>query len=112
MASRYIGSLVADFHRNLLRGGIFLYPGDTKQPAGKLRLMYEAQPLAFIAAQAGGYASDGLGDVLDLEPQHLHQRIPFFVGNRDLVEKAEWFLQRHDGDLLDEYRKIRQPIMG
>lgn len=108
MAQRYIGSLVADFHRNLLRGGIFLYPGDMKRPTGKLRLTYEAQPLAFLAAQAGGYASDGLGDILDIQPHSLHQCVPFFVGNRDLVEKAEWFLREYDGAYLDAYRHNRQ----
>ena len=107
LAQRYIGSMIADFHRNLLRGGVFLYPGDTRDPAGKLRLTYEAQPLAFIASQAGGYASDGLGDILEIQPRTLHQRVPVFIGNRDLVEKAEWFLQQHDQDYLDQYRKLR-----
>ncbi len=96
LGHRYIGSLVSDFHRNLLRGGVYLYPGDTRQPAGKLRLTYEAQPLAFIAAQAGGYASDGMGNILDITPRDLHQRVPFIVGNRALVQKAEWFLQEYD----------------
>ncbi len=93
---RYIGSMIADFHRNLLRGGVFLYPADTDQPNGKLRLTYEAQPLAFIAAQAGGYASDGARDILTIQPENLHQRVPVFMGNRDLVERAEQFL-REDG---------------
>lgn len=104
---RYIGSMIADFHRNLLRGGIFLYPGDEQRPNGKLRLTYEAQPLAFIASQAGGYASDGIGDILNLQPRDLHQRVPVFMGNRDLVEKAEWFLQRYDRDFLAEYEQRR-----
>lgn len=90
---RYIGSMIADFHRNLLRGGVFLYPADTGQPNGKLRLTYEAQPLAFIAAQAGGYASDGARDILSIQPENLHQRVPVFMGSRDLVEKAEQFLR-------------------
>lgn len=90
---RYIGSMIADFHRNLLRGGVFLYPADTAQPNGKLRLTYEAQPLAFIAAQAGGYASDGWRDILSIQPENLHQRVPVFMGSRDLVEKAEQFLR-------------------
>ncbi len=107
LAGRYIGSLVADFHRNLLRGGIFLYPGDMKRPEGKLRLTYEAQPLAFIAAQAGGYASDGVGDILALQPTDLHQRVPLFIGNRDLVEKAEWFLKTYDQDYLATYMPHR-----
>ncbi|MBN1965229.1 MAG: class 1 fructose-bisphosphatase [Anaerolineae bacterium] len=104
LAQRYIGSLVADFHRNLLRGGIFLYPGDIHRPMGKLRLTYEAQPLAFLAAQAGGYASDGLGDILEIVPQNTHQAVPLFVGNRELVEKAEWFLHEYDQDALGRYR--------
>ena len=85
---RYIGSLVADFHRNLLYGGIFLYPGDTKNPDGRLRLMYEANPVAFIAEQAGGAASTGKERILDLEPQSLHQRVPLIVGSAGDVSKA------------------------
>jgi len=108
MAQRYIGSLVADFHRNLLRGGIFLYPGDPKHPNGKLRLLYEVQPLAFIAAQAGGYGSDGVGDVLDLQPQSPHQCVPFYVGNRELVEKAEYYLREYDQVSLAIYMKQRK----
>lgn len=91
---RYIGSMIADFHRNLLQGGVYLYPADAERPHGKLRLTYEAQPLAFIAAQAGGYASDGRQDILTIMPTDLHQRVPVFIGNRDLVEKAEEFLRR------------------
>jgi fructose-1,6-bisphosphatase I len=97
LSSRYIGSLVADFHRNLLEGGIFYYPADTRKPGGKLRLLYEAVPLAFIAEQAGGYASDGHRSILDVQPESLHQRIPLFIGNRELVEKAEEFISRYDG---------------
>ncbi len=82
LTARYIGSLVADFHRNLLYGGVFLYPPTTLRPAGKLRLMYEANPLALIAEQAGGYASDGQGPVLDVQPQELHQRTPLYIGSR------------------------------
>lgn len=85
MTARYIGSLVADFHRNLLYGGVFLYPGSRQRPEGKLRLMYEAAPLAFIAEQAGGYASDGRGPILDVVPRELHQRTPLFIGSRDTV---------------------------
>ncbi|NDJ76128.1 MAG: class 1 fructose-bisphosphatase [Chloroflexi bacterium] len=107
LAQRYIGSLVSDFHRNLLRGGVFFYPGDTRRPQGKLRLTYEAQPLAFIAEQAGGYASDGAGNILDIQPHSLHQRVPFFVGNRELVEKAERFLQQHEAQYLAEYVRTR-----
>jgi fructose-1,6-bisphosphatase I len=93
LSSRYIGSLVADIHRNLLRGGVFCYPGESQRPQGKIRLLYEAAPLAFIIEQAGGYASDGRSAILDLEPTELHQRVPFFIGNRSLVEKAEYFIQ-------------------
>lgn len=88
---RYIGSLVADFHRNLLKGGIFLYPGDSKSPDGKLRLLYEANPLAFLAEQAGGAASTGEKRILDLVPTKLHQRTPLIVGSKGNVEEAERF---------------------
>lgn len=90
-SSRYIGSLVADFHRNLLRGGIYIYPGTKKAPKGKLRLLYECNPLAFIAEQAGGRATDGQRRILDIQPVELHQRVPFFVGSKDMVEKADKF---------------------
>jgi fructose-1,6-bisphosphatase I len=85
---RYAGSLVADFHRNLLKGGIFLYPGTVKSPEGKLRLMYEANPLAFIAEQAGGTASSGKKRILDIVPQKLHQRTALIIGNKDIVERT------------------------
>jgi fructose-1,6-bisphosphatase I len=81
-SSRYIGSLVADFHRTLLKGGVFLYPPTKDQPGGKLRLLYEANPLAFIAEQAGGMASDGKGRILDIKPEGIHQRTPFMVGSK------------------------------
>jgi fructose-1,6-bisphosphatase I len=100
LSLRYIGTLVSDFHRNLLAGGVFYYPADSKDPkapAGKLRLLYEAAPLAFIAEQAGGYASDGNGPILDIEPTSLHQRTPLFIGNRDLIEKVEDFIRGLDG---------------
>ncbi|HET9275452.1 MAG TPA: class 1 fructose-bisphosphatase [Gemmatimonadales bacterium] len=84
--SRYIGSLVADFHRNLVNGGIFMYPGDTRNPAGKLRLLYECSPMAFIAEQAGGAATNGVERILDLVPSALHQRSPLVIGSRDDVE--------------------------
>lgn len=96
---RYVGSLMADFHRNLLSGGIFYYPADRKDPTkprGKLRLLYEASPLALIIEQAGGYGSDGKQNILDIHPESLHQRTPLFIGNRELVEKAEDFLKRYD----------------
>jgi fructose-1,6-bisphosphatase I len=95
LSQRYIGSLVGDFHRTLLAGGIYYYPADTQDPAkpeGKLRLLYEAAPLAFIAEQAGGYASDGRQNILDILPGSLHQRTPLYIGNRSLVERAEQFL--------------------
>jgi fructose-1,6-bisphosphatase I len=100
LSLRYIGSLVADFHRNLLSGGVFYYPADSKdpqKPRGKLRLLYEAIPLAFLAEQAGGYASDGRCSILGIQPTGLHQRTPLFIGSRDLVEKAEEFIHQYDG---------------
>jgi fructose-1,6-bisphosphatase I len=99
LSLRYVGTLVSDFHRNLLAGGIFYYPADIKdpkRPTGKLRLLYEAAPLAWIAEQAGGYASDGRQRILDIQPKSLHQRTPLFIGNRDLVEKAEELIRQHD----------------
>jgi fructose-1,6-bisphosphatase I len=91
--SRYIGSLVADFHRNLLAGGVFCYPGDRKSPRGKLRLLYECAPLALICEQAGGYASDGTRPILDIVPTELHQRVPLFIGSKDDVLAAERILK-------------------
>lgn len=98
--SRYIGSLVADFHRNLLYGGLFMYPGDRKNPRGKLRLLYEAAPLAFIAEQAGGRASDGEQDILDIQPRELHERVPLFIGSREYVDLAESFLQKEKEEAM------------
>jgi fructose-1,6-bisphosphatase I len=86
--ARYIGSLVADFHRNLLKGGIYIYPATAKDPKGKLRLMYECNALAYIAEQAGGKACDGHRRILDIEPGSLHQRTPFYVGSKLMVDKA------------------------
>ncbi len=94
--SRYIGSLVSDFHRNMIKGGVYLYPPTSKHPSGKLRLLYECNPMAFLAEQAGGKASDGYRDILDIEPVELHQRVPFYVGNRDMVERIEEFIQIYD----------------
>lgn len=91
--TRYIGSLVADFHRNLLKGGIYLYPSTASHPQGKLRLLYECNPMAFLAEQAGGKASDGKNRILDLQPKALHERSPFFVGNDAMVEDVERFLR-------------------
>ncbi len=107
---RYIGSMVADFHRNLLKGGIFYYPGtleNRKKPYGKIRLMYEGQAMAFIAEQAGGYASDGIGNILNIRPHTLHQRTPIFMGNRDLVEKAEHFIKEYDQEWVALYNEYR-----
>lgn len=91
-SSRYIGSLVADFHRTLFKGGVFLYPPTVTHPEGKLRLLYEANPLAFIAEQAGGMAIDGERRILDIEPSGIHQRTPFIVGSREEVQQlqASW----------------------
>lgn len=91
--SRYIGSLVADFHRNLLKGGIYLYPSTASHPDGKLRLLYECNPMAFLAEQAGGKASDGKERILDIVPESLHQRRSFFVGNNHMVEDVENFIK-------------------
>ena len=93
-STRYIGSMVADFHRNLIRGGIFIYPGTKKNKNGKLRLLYECNPVAFLAEQAGGKASDGFNRILDIKPKALHERSPIFVGPVDMVEKAEEFMQK------------------
>lgn len=86
---RYIGSLVADFHRNLLKGGIYIYPATAVSPKGKLRLLYECNALAYLVEQAGGKASTGLKRVLDVQPEELHQRIPLFIGSKKMVEEAE-----------------------
>ena len=88
-SSRYIGSLVADFHRNLLKGGIFIYPSTLKSPKGKLRLLYECNPLAFIIEQAGGKASNGFKRIVELQPTSLHERTPLFIGSADMVAMAE-----------------------
>lgn len=93
LSSRYIGSLVADFHRNLLRGGVFCYPAETNKPSGKLRLLYEAAPLAFLVEQAGGYATDGRRSILEIEPDSIHQRTPLYIGNRSLVDRVEQYIE-------------------
>ncbi|MGZ4974956.1 MAG: class 1 fructose-bisphosphatase, partial [Limisphaerales bacterium] len=90
--SRYIGSLVADFHRTLIRGGVFLYPETTKAPKGKLRLMYEANPLAFLAEQAGGMASTGKQRILEIQPTLMHERTPLIIGSKKEVQKVLSFL--------------------
>jgi len=86
LKGRYIGSLVTDFHRNLIKGGIYLYPSTTRHPEGKLRLMYECNPLAFIALQAGGLAEDNTGEILTRQPSHLHERSPFYVGSVNMIQ--------------------------
>lgn len=96
--SRYIGSLVSDFHRNMLKGGIYIYPNATNYPNGKLRLLYEGNPMAFLAEQAGGLATDGYNRILDIIPTALHQRIPLFVGSREMVEKAQ--------DFMNEFKNV------
>jgi fructose-1,6-bisphosphatase I len=94
--ARYIGSLVADFHRNMLKGGVYIYPATSSSPNGKLRLLYECNPMAFIAEQAGGKASDGLQRIMDIKPTELHQRVPFFCGSEDMVSKAEEFMRESE----------------
>jgi len=93
--TRYIGSMVADIHRNLLLGGIFMYPGTKKNPNGKLRLLYECKPIAYIAEQAGGMATDGSRRILEIHPKNVHERSPLFVGPREMVEKVGEFLARY-----------------
>jgi len=93
LTGRYIGSLVADFHRNLIKGGIYIYPATSSSPNGKLRLLYECNPMGFIAEQAGGLASTGKQRVLEVIPTELHQRVPFFVGSKNMVEKAISFVK-------------------
>ncbi|WP_025209489.1 class 1 fructose-bisphosphatase [Hippea sp. KM1] len=92
---RWIGSLVADFHRNLLKGGVFLYPEDSKNKNGKLRLVYEANPMAFIIENAGGMATDGKQRILDIKPQSLHQRVPLIIGSKYEVEKYLEFKEKY-----------------
>lgn len=95
-SSRYIGSLVSDFHRNLLKGGIYIYPTSTSYPNGKLRLLYEGNPMAFLAEQAGGEATDGFNPILDIEPTELHQRVPLFVGSKDMMGKAHQYMKEYN----------------
>jgi len=94
--SRYIGSLVSDFHRNMIKGGIYIYPNTSQNPNGKLRLLYECNPMAFLAERAGGKASNGFKRILDIKPTELHQRVPFFCGNEEMVEKAEAFMKESE----------------
>jgi fructose-1,6-bisphosphatase I len=93
--SRYIGSAVADFHRNLIKGGIYIYPTTTASPNGKLRLLYEANPFAFLMEQAGGLATDGFGRIVEIQPTSLHQRCPLFIGSENMVKKAMELMKEH-----------------
>jgi fructose-1,6-bisphosphatase I len=97
-SSRYIGSLVADFHRTLIKGGIFLYPPTARYPAGKLRLMYEGNPIAYLAEQAGGMATDGKRRILEIQPENLHQRTPLFVGSKYEIERLLSFSRKNGGE--------------
>lgn len=92
--SRYIGSLVSDIHRNMLKGGIYLYPASNKASDGKLRLLYECNPMAFITEQAGGTASNGISRIMEIVPKSLHERVPFYCGSKKMVEKVEGFIYR------------------
>jgi Fructose-1,6-bisphosphatase len=92
--SRYIGSLVSDFHRNMIKGGIYMYPKSSKAHNGKLRLLYECNPMAFLAEQANGKASDGFNRIMDIQPKELHERVPFFCGSKKMVEEAEEFMAK------------------
>jgi len=93
--SRYIGSMVSDIHRNMIKGGIFIYPKSSKANNGKLRLLYECNPMAFIVEQAGGKATDGFNRIMDIQPKELHERAPFFCGSKNMVNKAEEFMQKY-----------------
>jgi fructose-1,6-bisphosphatase I len=99
MSGRYIGSLVADFHRNMIKGGIYLYPRTQKAPKGKLRLLYECYPLAFIVEQAGGKASDGQRRILDIAPEEMHQRTPLYIGSSEMVSQVEAMLAQKESVL-------------
>ncbi|MCD8421670.1 class 1 fructose-bisphosphatase [Tenacibaculum finnmarkense] len=96
--ARYVGSLVTDFHRNMIKGGVYIYPSTTITPNGKLRLLYECNPMAFICEQAGGKATDGFTRIMDIAPSELHQRVPFFCGSKQMVEKAEEFMEEFSSD--------------
>lgn len=99
--SRYIGSLVSDFHRNMLKGGIYIYPSGTNHPHGKLRLLYECNPMGFLCEQAGGKASDGYQRIMDIDPSELHQRVPFFCGSENMVNKIEEMMAQYPEDKID-----------
>ena len=96
LSLRYIGSMVADFHRNLLKGGLFIYPGSSLNPEGKLRLLYECNPLSFLVEQAGGKSTDGYGNrILAIEPTTLHQKTPIFIGSVEMVDEAELYMKKY-----------------
>ena len=97
-SARYIGSLVSDFHRNMIKGGIYMYPTSSKAPQGKLRLLYECNPIAFLAEQAGGKATDGYKRILEIKPTQLHQRVPIFVGSTNMVNQLESFMAKYPDD--------------
>lgn len=99
--ARYIGSMIADFHRNLLKGGVFLYPGTTGSPNGKLRLIYECNPMAFLAEQAGGKATYGEGSIMELQPKELHQHCPLFIGSANMVDLAMHYISEEDTAIIN-----------
>lgn len=109
---RYIGSMVGDIHRTLLKGGVFLYPGDTRKGrmAGKIRLLHEAQALSFIVEQAGGYASDGVGNVLDIRPHSINQTTPLFMGDTQLVQRLEKYVREYDNEWMKQYALYRSGV--
>jgi fructose-1,6-bisphosphatase I len=100
---RYIGSLVSDFHRNLIKGGIYIYPTTLASPKGKLRLMYECNPMAMLVEQAGGKATDGFNDILEIKPTDIHQRCPLFIGSTAMVEESMQYLHKH----VDENKQLQ-----
>jgi len=102
--ARYIGSLVSDFHRNMIKGGIYVYPTSSKAPEGKLRLLYECNPMAYIAEQANGKATDGYQRILEIKPTRLHQRVPFFCGSKKMVNDAERFMAKYPEDAF--YKEV------
>lgn len=104
--SRYIGSMVGDIHRNLIKGGIYIYPTTARSPKGKLRLLYECNPMAFIVEQAGGVASDGFNRILDIEPTELHQRTAIFIGSEHMVHVAESLMKEFSSDKKTDSRYI------
>ncbi|AOW20975.1 class 1 fructose-bisphosphatase [Urechidicola croceus] len=97
-SARYIGSLVSDFHRNMIKGGIYIYPTSSKAPKGKLRLLYECNPIAFLTEQANGLATDGYKRILEIEPTELHQRVPFFCGSKSMVDKVHSYMNQYPDD--------------